>query len=131
MNLEAARQVGNPHLRLAAEQTQDLEGPVEGLHLVAQCKTGAHGTTSVARRQPAGKRPRFAGFPLTPAVLGASVRLRPIYRWCTADIREGKLGERTHDRSSSAAANRGCAAAHGRPRERLGSLARTARLPTD
>src|SRR2546423_13922468 len=27
--------------------------------------------------------------PLTTANVGASVRLRPIYRWCTADIREG------------------------------------------
>src|SRR5207248_11266990 len=95
-------QLCQPLLGLAYERTQDLECPVEGLHLVAQCKTGAHGTTSVSMPQASGKR---AGYettsPLTATRLGASVRLRPIYRSCTADIREGKLGERTYDRSSA------------------------------
>ena len=57
MNFEAAGQVRDPHLGLAAQQTQDLERPVEGLQLVAQCKTGAHGTTSVAVPEESDKSP--------------------------------------------------------------------------
>ena len=62
VDLEPASQVGDSHLRLAAEQPQDLERPVERLDLVAHCKTGAHGTTNfsaVGRRLASGPAGRL------------------------------------------------------------------------
>src|SRR5205823_14568405 len=46
--LQPARQVGDPHFRLAPQELEDLERPVQRLHFVARHETGAHGTTTIA-----------------------------------------------------------------------------------
>src|SRR4029077_16391913 len=72
-----------------------------------------------------------AGWILTTLSTRASVSRRPIYRWCTADIREGKLGERTDGRSSVATERPGQAAAYGCSPKRFGPLPGRAGLPID
>src|ERR1700730_268746 len=67
---------------------------------------------------------------LTAAGRDASVPSRPIYRSCTADIREGKLGGRRLDSASDPEpVGFGCGAPHRGAAQHVGSLPGRARLP--
>src|ERR1700737_20337 len=69
---------------------------------------------------------------LTAAGRDASVPSRPIYRSCTADIREGKLGGRRLDSASDPEpVVFGCGASHRRAAQHVGSVSGRARLPSN